>query len=349
MEEEPIKEDSLESDSREEDKKKDIDIEVPAAILEELTSLKGVGKELAKKLYQSGFATTLAIAVAPPNELSAETGIGIGKINNIVFAAREHCGVTFETADILLEKRKEVEHFTTGSDGLDDLIGGGIETKSMIEAYGEFRTGKTQIGIQLCITVQLPKDHGGLNGRALYIDCEGTFRPERVLEIAKRYSDILKDEKQVLQNIEFIRAFNSDHLKFIIDSIPNLLLKQNTRPLKLVVLDSIISHFRAEYTGRGTLADRQQKINRLLHKLLQIAEAHNLAIYYTNQVESNPQQFYGDPTHPTGGHVVAHASTFRIYIRKGKENKRVAKLVDSPCLPEKETAFIICQEGIKDP
>ncbi|MFX0136772.1 MAG: DNA repair and recombination protein RadA [Candidatus Hodarchaeota archaeon] len=309
-----------------------------------IEDLSGVGPAIAEKLREAGYSSLEALAVASPNEISSITSIGESTIGKIIAAARDSLDIGFESAAELLERRKLMEKFTSGSEQIDAMLGGGIETRTLIEVYGEFRTGKTQIAHQLCVTVQLPRENGGLSADALYIDAEGTFRPERLLEIVEKYPDL--DPKSILDRVIYTRSFNSDHLQLIIDKLPNFLQEHN---IKLIVIDSIISHFRSEYIGRGTLADRQQKLNRLLHKLLRLGEAYNLAIFITNQVMAAPGLFFGDPTQPVGGHVLAHASTYRIYLRKSKANKRIARLVDSPCLPETEAIFLINEQGIQDP
>ena len=325
------------------DKEKTKDIEIVYASNETLEDLPGIGPTIAEKLREAGYNTFESISVASPKEISASTGIGEATAQKVILAARGKLNIGFKTAEKLFDERKSINRLTTGSEKLDGMLGGGIETRSIAEFYGEFRTGKTQIAHQLCVTVQLPPDKGGLNGAALYIDSEGTFRPERLLQIAQRYG---MDEKKVLQNVFYARAYNSDHQIVIVDSSPKLIQENN---VKLIIVDSVMSHFRAEYLGRGTLSERQQKLNKFIHKLLQIAEAYNVIVMITNQVMDSPGIFFGDPTRPVGGHVLAHSSTYRVYLRKSKGNKRVARLVDSPCLPEGEAIFEITDVGIEDP
>lgn len=117
----------------------------------------------------------------------------------------------------------------------------------------------------------------------------------------------------------------------------------------MIIVDSLTSHFRADFVGRGELAGRQQKLNRHLHQLQKLADAYNIAIYVTNQVMSRPDILFGDPTAPVGGHILGHMSTYRIYLRRGKEGTRIARMVDAPNLPEAEAVFIVTPEGIKDP
>ncbi len=310
----------------------------------DIEDLSGVGPAIAEKLREAGYGDVQALAVASPNEISSLTSIGEATMGKIIQAARDKLHIGFSTASEVLEQRKNMDRFTTGSEQLDEMLGGGVETRAMIEFYGEFRTGKTQIAHQLCVTVQLPREKGGLGAKAIFIDAEGTFRPERLLEIAEKYPEL--DPKTMLENIIYARSYNSAHQQLVVEKLPSIIKENN---VKLIVMDSVISHFRAEYIGRGTLSDRQQKLNKFIHKLIQIAEAFNLAVYITNQVMASPGLFFGDPTQPVGGHVLAHASTYRVYLRKSKGDKRIARLVDSPCLPEREAIFVIDGSGIKDP
>ncbi len=308
--------------------------------LEELT---GVGPTIAEKLFEGDYNSYEAIAVVSPKELSAATGVGEATAQKIILSARGKLNIGFTTAENIFNQRKEIKRLTTGCEKLDGIIGGGMETRAIVEVYGEFRTGKTQIAHQICVTVQLPYDQGGFEGSALYIDSEGTFRPERLLQIADRYN---LDWNTVLKNVYYARAYNSDHQIVIVDSSPKFIQEKN---IKLIIVDSVMSHFRAEYIGRGTLSERQQKLNKFVHKLLQIAEAYNVIVFITNQVMASPGVFFGDPTRPVGGHVLAHSSTYRLYLRKSKGDKRVARLIDSPCLPEGEAIFEITGRGIEDP
>jgi DNA repair protein RadA len=200
----------------------------------------------------------------------------------------------------------------------------------------------TQLGFQLAVNVQLPKEKGGLGGKALVIDTEGSFRPERVQQMAQAVG---LDPKKALDNILTARAFNSDHQILLADKAEEVIKNEN---VKLLVVDSLTSQFRSDYTGRGTLANRQQKMNKHLHKLQKLADTYNLAVYITNQVMARPDIMFGDPTAPIGGHILGHISTFRLYLRKSKGEKRVAKLIDSPSLPEGETIFIVTGDGVRD-
>jgi len=308
----------------------------------ELEDIKGVGKATADKLREAGFTTIEAVAVTPVRELEDKAGIGHETAVKVCEEARKLVSIDFVSAKEVWERRQGMMRCSTGSKKLDALLGGGIETQAITELIGEYGAGKTQQCKKLCVMAQLPKEQGGLEGTALFVDSEGTFSPERVYGIA---SAMGLDPQSVLNNIIIARAYNSDHLCLIIDHLFKVCPEEK---VKLVVVDSIISHFRGEYVGRETLSERQQKLNNYLHKLLRLAEIFNLAVILTNQVQANPAQFFGDPNRPAGGHILAHASTHRVYIRKGKGNIRRATIIDSPYLPESSASFVITEKGIED-
>ena len=308
----------------------------------DLEDVSGIGEKTAEKLREAGFTDLMSIAASSPGILTAAAGIGQDTAAKIIADARSKLKMGFEPATEVLKKRALVGKITTGSKALDALLGGGIETQAITEMYGQFGSGKSQIGLQLSVNVQLPKEKGGLGAKALFIDTEGTFRPERVQQIAQGAGI---DPTKALQNIFVARAYNSDHQIVLVDKCEDVLKKEN---IKVVIVDSVTSAFRSEYAGRGTLADRQQKLNRHLHSLQKLADVYNVAIYLTNQVMSRPDVLFGDPTAPVGGHIIGHQSTYRVYLRKSKGEKRIARLVDSPNLPEGETVFRVLPEGVRD-
>ncbi len=231
---------------------------------------------------------------------------------------------------------------TTGSRKLNEILGGGIETQALTELIGEFGSGKTQICLMLSVTSQLPHEQGGFGGNVAFIDTEGTFMPERVYQIATANG---LDPQKVADNILVARAYNSSHQCLLIDRLFTLCPENN---IKLVIVDSMISHFRGEYVGRETLAERQQKLNQYLHKLIRLSEAYNIAVVVTNQVQANPTAFFGDPNRPAGGNIMAHACTHRVYLRKGSKGTRIARVIDSPCLPEVPARFLVSEKGVED-
>ncbi len=308
----------------------------------ELEELPGVGEATADKLREAGYTSVMAIAVATIGELKDATGMGESSAQKVINAARECLQLGFMTGLEVLEKRKNMKRITTRSSTLDELLGGGVETQAITEFFGEFGSGKTQICHQLAVNVQLGEEQRGLGKGVLYMDTENTFRPERISQMAKA-RDLDPDE--LLSRITVARAYTSDHQILMMEKVEELIEEKN---IGLIVVDSLTSHFRSDYSGRGMLADRQQKLNRHMHNLQRLGDIHNLAVVVTNQVMARPDFFFGDPTAPIGGHIVGHCSTFRIYLRKSKGGKRVARLIDSPNLPEGEAIFAVATEGIMD-
>ena len=309
----------------------------------EIEDLPGVGPAIAEKLRSAGYDTLEAIATESPAALSDLTGIGVASCTKITAEARKAADIgRFLTGTELLDKRKLVGKITTVAEGLDELLGGGVETQAITEFYGQYGTGKTQLILQLAVTVQLPEAQGGLDGHAVIIDTENTFRPERIVQMAQGLD---LDPEEVLNRIHVGRAYNSHQQMLMVEKAREL---AKEFPVKLLAVDSLTGAFRAEYIGRATLAERQQKINVHMHELARFGDLQNAAVAVTNQVHSKPDAFFGDPTRPIGGHIVGHTATFRIYLRRGKAGKRVCRLVDSPNLPENEALISVTEEGIRD-
>ncbi|MDD4300335.1 MAG: DNA repair and recombination protein RadA [Methanomicrobium sp.] len=318
----------------------------------EIEDLPGVGPTTADKLRDAGYCTIEGIATASYADLAEAAEIGESTAKKMIKEARKMADIGgFRTGIAVLEERKEVKKLSTLVPEFDELMGGGLETMSIIEFYGEFGSGKSQISHQMAVNAQLPLDIGGLNGSVIYVDTENTFRPERIRQMVEGLEvDVeVPPVEDFLENIHVAEAFTSDHQMLLIDSIRELAsgLRESEKPVRLVVIDSLMAHFRAEYAGRGTLAARQQKLNKYMYDLAKLAKEFNSVVIVTNQVQSNPAVFFGDPTKPTGGNIVGHASKFRVYLRKSKGGKRVAKLVDSPDQPEGEAAFIVEMAGLK--
>ncbi len=246
----------------------------------------------------------------------------------------------FERASDYYKKLVTAPRCSTGSKRLDNLLRGGIETSAITEFYGEYSSGKSQICMTLSVMCQRKKEEGGLEGGIIYIDTEGTFRPDRVSEIASFRG---LDPRTVLDGIFYTRIADVESLEGAIESSLKLVEDQK---IKLVVVDSLIAPFRAEFLGRESLQERQQRLNRVLYKLKTISEAYDLAVVVTNQVSSNPNPFVGERLRATGGNVMAHATTHRIFLyRQGQ--KRFAKIVDSPSMPQSETEFSVGPGGVE--
>jgi len=309
-----------------------------------LIDLPGIGPAVAAKLESSGIFDLMSLAVSSPATISDASGVSPAVSRKAIQAARDLLDLGFQDGLEYAQKRSNTSHITTGSENLNELLGGrGIESRSITEAFGAYGSGKTQLGLTLAVRTQLPEEQGGANGKCVFIDTEGTFRPVRIKQISEALG---VNSEKVLKNILVARAFNSDHQMLLLEKVHEMI--KAGEPIKLLIVDSLTAHFRAEFSGRGQLADRQQKLNRYMHDLMKLAETYNIAIYVTNQVMANPAQMFGDPTTAIGGNIVGHASTYRLYLRRGKQGSRVAKLIDSPNLPENEVIYYLTAGGISD-
>ena len=308
----------------------------------------GIGDVTARKLRELGIIDVKALLLYSPIQLAEMLNTAVERAEKIIVNAYnllKEKGLVeedFVTADYLLEKVSKRKYITTGSKNMDILLKGGVVTGAVTEFYGEFGSGKTQLCHTLAVNVQLPEEEGGLEKNAIYIDTEKTFSPSRIVEIADSKN---LDHKEALRKIIVARAFNTTHLLLLSHSLPKKIKENN---VGFVAIDSAVAPFRAEYVGRSKLSERQQLLNRFMHDLLRIAELYDVAIVITNQVQSQPDILFGDPTKPVGGHVVAHAVTYRIYLRKSKKNTRIAIIIDSPEHPPGEAVFMISKEGIID-
>lgn len=253
----------------------------------------------------------------------------------------------FTTATEYHSRRSEMITLTTGSKNLDTLLGGGIETGAITEIFGEFRTGKSQICHTLAVTCQLPVDMGGGEGKCLYIDTEGTFRPVRLLAVAERYG---LDGEEVLDNVAYARAYNADHQMQLLMQAAAMMAESR---FCLLIVDSATSLYRTDFSGRGELSARQMHLAKFLRALQRLADEFGVAVVISNQVvaqvDAGMGSFVPDPKKPIGGNIMAHSSTTRLYLRKGKGEQRICKIYDSPCLPEADTIFAINADGIGDP
>lgn len=311
--------------------------------------LEDLPNELASQLLNAGFGSLKDIVIDGPNALSTRSGISKDDslfIYNQAISFLESIGIVekrFVRATALYDRRKKISKISTGSKNFDNLLGGGIEANAITEVYGEFGTGKTQLCHTVCVTVQLDQNHGGLNGGALYIDTENTFRPERIAAISSLRN---QDPSVILDNIIVAKAFSSSHLELILSESSKIIDSHN---IKLIILDSAIALYRSEFLGLSSLAIRQQRLNKLIHTLMRIAQTHQIVVLVTNQVQSTPDTGFGNISFKAaGGNVFAHSSTYRVFLRKSNRN-RIARMVDSPNHPESEIIFTVDESGVIDP
>jgi len=304
----------------------------------------GINSADLKKLMAAGFMTVESVAYATTKSLQA-IKLSEAKATKLLQIASKIVPMGFTTATEYLSHRADIIHLTTGSKELDKLLEGGIETGSITEIFGEFRTGKTQICHTLCVTCQLSIEQGGGEGKAMYIDTEGTFRPKRLISIAQKYG---LNPQDVLDNIAYARAYNTDHQSKLLVQASAMLAESR---YALLVVDSATALYRTDYSGRGELSGRQMHLARFLRSLMRIADEHGVAVVISNQVVAQVDggaMFQADPKKPIGGNIMAHSSTTRLSLRKGRGNTRICKIYDSPCLPESEAVFSINEDGIGD-
>ncbi|KAM9774263.1 meiotic recombination protein DMC1/LIM15 homolog isoform X1 [Syngnathus typhle] len=332
----------------------------------------GINMADIQKLKTVGICTVKGIQMMTRKALCNIKGLSEAKVEKIKEAAGKMLSHGFQTAFEYSVKRKIVFHITTGSQEFEfvlysviillrkyvykwvtillstsKLLGGGMESMAITEAFGEFRTGKTQLSHTLCVTAQLPGENGYSGGKVIFIDTEHTFRPDRLRDIADRFN---LDHNEVLDNVLYARAYTSEHQMKLLDFVAAK-FHEEAGIFKLLIIDSIMALFRVDFSGRGELAERQQKLALMLSRLQKISEEYNVAVFVTNQMTADPgagMTFQADPKKPIGGHILAHASTTRLSLRKGRAEMRIVKIFDSPNMPEKEASFAITAGGITD-
>ena len=311
----------------------------------ELLQDEGIQSADIKKLVEAGFNSLESVSYVPKKNLVVIKGLSEGKVDKIIKAVYDILQYKIQPSTIALQERKKLTRITSGSKELDTLLGGGFESNSITELFGEFRTGKTQICHTLCVTCQLPKSDGGGEGKAIYIDTEGTFRPEKLASIAERFG---LDPKETIENVYYARAYNSDHQNRLLMQVCALMCEHK---FSLLVVDSATALYRTDYSGRAELSNRQMSLAKFLRNLQKIADEHKIVVVITNQVVAtvDGNSFGGNDKKPIGGHIMAHACQTRLYLKKGLKQNRICKIYDSPSLPEAEASYSITDRGIDDP
>lgn len=305
----------------------------------------GINKNDIAKLVENGFLSVESVFYTTKKNLCAVKGLSEQKVDKILNICNEILSTGFQPSNVVLEKRKRLVKITSGSKELDNLLGGGFESNSITEIFGEFRTGKTQICHTLCVTCQLPKENGGGAGKAIYIDTEGTFIPEKLAPIAERFG---LEPEEVIKNVLYARAYNSDHQNKLLYQVCALMAESK---YAILIVDSATALYRTDYNGRGELSARQMGLAKFLRNLQKIADEHKIVVVVTNQVVAtvDGNSFGGNDKKPIGGHIMAHACQTRLFLKKGLKENRICKIYDSPSLPESEATFSITSLGIDDP
>ncbi|RXW19175.1 hypothetical protein EST38_g6676 [Candolleomyces aberdarensis] len=274
-----------------------------------LTPPEGINVQDITKLKSAAINTIFGVIMTTRRQMLKIKGMSEAKVEKIKEAAQKIAGSSFATGVEVQDKRKKVLTISTGSKLVDGILG----------VYGEYRTGKTQLAHTMSVVAQLPAEYGGASGKVAYIDTEA-------------------------------RAFNSEHQMELINECSARFAED--KDFRLLIIDSIMALFRVDYSGRGELSERQQKLAQMLSKLSKLSEEYNIIILMTNQVQSDPGATMtfvaGGALKPIGGHILSHASATRIFLRKGRAEERVAKLVDSPDRPESEASYKLDEGGWAD-
>ncbi|KAI8972018.1 Rad51-domain-containing protein [Mycotypha africana] len=313
----------------------------PISSLEE----SGISATDIKRLKEAGYTTVESIAYAPKKSLLQIKGISETKADKLLAEAAKRVDLGFTTATDIYHRRQNVVYITTGSKDLDRMLGGGIETGSITELFGEFRTGKSQLCHTLAVTAQLPIEMGGGAGKCLFIDTEATFRPQRIVAIAERFE---LNAEETLDNIAVARAYNTDHQAQLLIQAAAMMTEAR---FSILIVDSAMALYRTDYVGRGELSARQTHLAQFLRQLQKLADEFGVAVVITNQVVAQVDgmnMFNPDPKKPAGGNIIAHASCTRLQLKKGRGENRICKIYDSPSLPETECNFAIMEDGITD-
>jgi meiotic recombination protein DMC1 len=305
----------------------------------------GLNQSDVKKLEDAGYKSVGMVMAQPRKKLEEIRGFSEAKVNKVVEAANKLIPFNFVTGTECLQSRQSILKISTGSQALNEMIGGGFHSKGITEIHGEFRTGKTQLMHTLCITTQMPMDQGGAEGKVCFIDTEGTFRPERIKEIATNYGF---DPDTILDNIFCIRVTNHNQQMECVKGVVALIT--GGEPIKLLIVDSLMALFRVEFSGRGELSVRQQAIARHLRDLQIVADEFNIPVVLTNQMTADPGAMIAACSQkPIGGNIVAHMCQTRLMFKKGRENCRIVKLIDSPQYPEADCQIALTAKGAVDP
>jgi DNA repair protein RadA len=311
--------------------------------IDEFKRLSSVSETIAKVLAEN-YCSLSILAMSSPSEVHEKCQISIRTAQRVVADARTELGIAPITASEMFEELDEHPKITTLSQNLDEILGGGFQTGAITELSGAYSTGKTQIAFQICLTVQLSQDEGGLGGTAYFIDTEGTFSPRRVAEMSNFIQDMLP--KKPLENVLISRAFNTDHQIRLVRDADKIISKRNVRVL---VVDSVATHFRSEYSTKVALPQRQQALMRHAEDLQRYADSYELVVITTNQVLANPDAFVtGSAIEPALGYAWGHRPKHRMFLRKSRGSARIAQVFDSPELPQRECVFYVTPAGIRD-
>jgi DNA repair protein RadA len=319
-----------------------------------------ITSDIIEKLKKLNIDSVYQLAVQSPIELASEyegTSPNVESASTLIANARKMLiendvlASEFSTADVVLEKRSKLSRYIIGSVNFDRFLNGGFETQAITELVGEYGSGKSQICHTICVAAnQLIEnsrhnddDKHSATGNIIFIDSENTFRADRVHQIAEQRG---LNPLPILEKIYHCTVYSSEHLESVINDLDKSIEQYNA---KIVIIDSIISLHRAEFSGRGTLVERQQRLGKMLNKLRRYADIYNIAIVITNQVVSSPDALHPgfDSMKAAGGNIMGHGSTYRIFLKRSGKN-RTAVMQDSPSHAYQRVKFSISENGIQD-
>lgn len=315
------------------------------SIIEELKTLPGVGEATAEKIFDGGYYSIMDVAVASVGSFTESTAITDATAIKIISGARKMVDLgDSRTALEMLEEDKNIPKLSTGVKELDMAMQGGLTPGLITQIYAEGGLGKTQWAKTIATIATRPVEEGGLDTDVLYIDTEGTFRPNRVKQIAEaRGFDVGKTLSRIHT---WTARTTAEQILLVQDEI-----KKKSAELggcKLVIIDSLMTRFRGEFTGRGKLGERQNLINKHMFDLLSFARANNAVILVTVPVSANPDAFFGNMAMPTGGNIVKHNSAYVLNIRRAKQGKVVLRVEKAPDLPMTEVLGQVKDSGMSD-
>ena len=303
--------------------------------LNDLEQLPNVGKNTAEKMKEGGILTVMGVATSTPSQLTDACGVTAKSARKIIQAARDILKLGFENAEDVEKKQVATRYIPTYCETIDKLLAGGLQLGTTMEAFGQFASGKTNLSHLLAVSAikNFPESY------VVWIDTENTFSAKRIRQFCK---GLEVDPDHVIKHIKIGKAVTSDHQILLTENVEKEIVDGKI-DVKLIIVDSLMNHFRAEYLGRGTLANRQQTINGYLHKIATLVSNYGMAVYLTNQVQSDPAVFMGNPEKAVGGNVLAHFATTRVWITKAAKGNRRMRLVDSPDLAEGDALFKITE------
>ncbi|XP_032947784.1 DNA repair protein RAD51 homolog 3 isoform X1 [Rhinolophus ferrumequinum] len=296
------------------------------------------------KLVSAGFQTAEEVLEVKPSELSKEVGISKEEALETLQILRRECltnkprpagtvesGKTCTALD-LLEREHTQSYIITFCSALDNILGGGVPLTKITEICGAPGVGKTQLCMQLAVDVQIPECFGGVEGEAVFIDTEGSFMVDRVVDLATA----------CIQHLQLIAGTHlGEELLAQVYLLPDFLSEHSK--VRLVIVDGIAFPFRHDLDD---LPLRTRLLNGLAQQMISLANNHRLAVILTNQMTTKIDKNQALLV-PALGESWGHAATIRL-IFHWDQKQRLATLYKSPSQKESTVLFQITPQGFRD-